>query len=111
MSGAIESATSWHWTPKSTVHEPERSTHCSCRAEGVAIEISRRFPVAGVPTVEDPSDAQLEVGDPVVFTPQDWEIPQEVWVTAVHDFEREADHFGIVTHTAESDDLGFDGLR
>lgn len=61
-------------------------------------------------TITMSSDAQLEVGEPLVFTPQDWEIPQEVWVTAVHDFEREADHFGIVTHTAESDDLGFDGL-
>ncbi len=57
-------------------------------------------------------DNQLSVSTTsLTFTSATWDMPQTVTVTAVDDEENENDpHTGVVTHTAASDDVLYDGI-
>jgi hypothetical protein len=46
----------------------------------------------------------------VVFTPENWDEPQLVSVSATADADREGDHNGSVTHAIASGDSAYDGL-
>lgn len=56
-------------------------------------------------------DAQATVA-PVMLTflPMDWNIPQAISVTAVHDFDSEGAHTSTISHTATSHDSGYEAL-
>lgn len=57
-------------------------------------------------------DAQLTVSPTTVtFTPNDWNIPRPVIVTAVDDSDEEGDHLGMITQTTLSADPVFSGLQ
>lgn len=47
----------------------------------------------------------------LTFTPDDWNEPQVVTVTAVDDSVQEGDHTGTITHTVSSEDSFFDGFN
>jgi TolB protein len=44
------------------------------------------------------------------FLPENWNVPQSVVVSAVHDFDIEGDHTGTLSHAATSRDTGYDGI-
>jgi hypothetical protein len=46
----------------------------------------------------------------VTFTPLNWDVPQTVTVTAVQDGIEECQHTGLITHTATSQDLNYNGI-
>jgi glucose/arabinose dehydrogenase len=57
------------------------------------------------------ADAQVSTDvSSLTFTPENWEQPQQVNVTAVDDLVAEGDHTGIITHTVSSEDALFDGF-
>jgi Tol biopolymer transport system component len=62
-------------------------------------------------TITVTPDAQVTV-DPVTlhFLPDNWDVPQTVVVSAIHDFDVEGDHTGTLTHGAASRDTGYDGI-
>lgn len=45
----------------------------------------------------------------LIFTSDNWNVPQTVKVAAVDDSVIEGDHSGVITHTATSDDPNFNG--
>ncbi len=46
----------------------------------------------------------------VTFTPEDWDTPRVVRVTAIHDNLPEGNHFSRIRHTVASSDATYDGL-
>jgi len=56
-------------------------------------------------------DAQID-GEPLtfVFTPDNWDTAQTVSGVAVHDFDIEGDHTGVLAHTATSGDTSYAGI-
>jgi hypothetical protein len=67
-------------------------------------------PTAAV-TVTLASGDQLAVTSPaLIFTPDNWNIPQSVSVTAVNDRVAEGGHAGIVTYMASGSDPRYAGL-
>jgi glucose/arabinose dehydrogenase len=56
-------------------------------------------------------DAQVSTDvSSLTFTPENWDLPQQVTVNAVDDSVLEGDHTGIITHAVESEDSVFDGF-
>ncbi len=60
----------------------------------------------GQVTAENAADGT----DRLVFTPQNWETPQSILVTAVNDLAAEGNHSTFITHTVTSADPGYDGM-
>ncbi len=46
----------------------------------------------------------------LTFTPQNWDVPQTVTVSAVDDSMVEGDHTAVITHSAVSTDAGYNGI-
>lgn len=46
----------------------------------------------------------------LTFTPENWDVPQTVTVTAVDDSDVEGDHTAVITHSAVSTDAGYNGV-
>lgn len=76
------------------------------------------------PPIEDvridliPADAQLEAvdaanpaNDYLLFTPANWDVPQQVLVTAVDDSVLEGTHAGLIAHRSLSNDSHYDNLH
>ena len=55
------------------------------------------------------ADADISVSEPLVFTPQDWEIPQTVTVTAAAD-ENTVHGSATIAHTVTGGDYGDNGV-
>ncbi len=56
-------------------------------------------------------DAQVTLAtSTLVFTPETWDTPQSVEVTAVHDFDVEGDHESVVTHALTTGDARYTAL-
>jgi glucose/arabinose dehydrogenase len=56
-------------------------------------------------------DAQVSTDvSSLTFTPENWDLPQQITVSAVDDSVIEGDHTGIITHAIESEDPVFDGF-
>ena len=57
-------------------------------------------------------DAQVGVSPsgPLVFTPDDWDSPQTVTVSAIDDAVKEGPHSAAVTHTAAGADSNYSGI-
>jgi subtilisin family serine protease len=56
-------------------------------------------------------DAQVSTSaSPLVFTAANWDVAQSVTVTAVDDTDFEGAHSGTISHTATSDDDGYDAI-
>jgi len=67
-------------------------------------------PAANVTVMINP-DTQITVTPTsLVFTPQNWDTPQTVTVTAMDDGVAEGPHTGIITHTATSTDSNYDDV-
>ncbi len=67
-------------------------------------------PTANV-TVTVSGDAQATANPTLlVFTPANWNIPQDVTVTAVDDLLAEGAHAGLITHTASSADGNYSAI-
>lgn len=62
-------------------------------------------------TINVSPDNQLTVDkNALLFTASDWNVPQEIVVSAVDDDIPEADHTGMISHTSASNDAGWNGL-
>ncbi len=46
----------------------------------------------------------------LTFTPQNWDAPQTVTVSAVDDSVVEGDHTAVITYSATSADAGYNGI-
>ena len=46
----------------------------------------------------------------LTFTPENWDVPQTVTVSAVDDSVVEGDHTAVITHSAVSADAGYNGI-
>ncbi|MBI2501083.1 MAG: hypothetical protein HYW02_06410, partial [Deltaproteobacteria bacterium] len=46
----------------------------------------------------------------VLFTSQNWAVPQTITLSAVDDDDAEGNHSGMITHTVSSDDPDYDGV-
>jgi len=67
-------------------------------------------PTADV-TVNITGDAQVSVSPAALtFTPQNWDVPQTVTVSAVDDSVDESDHTAVIMHSAVSSDAGYNGI-
>lgn len=57
-------------------------------------------------------DNQLSVTPTqLIFTPSDWDVPQEIHVEAIDDALPEGPHYGMIKHVVSSSDVGYDGLE
>ncbi len=56
-------------------------------------------------------DAANSANDYLLFTPADWNVPQQVLVTAVDDSVLEGAHTGLIAHRSLSTDEHYDNLR
>ena len=61
------------------------------------------------PEVHGVADADISVSEPLVFTPQDWEIPRTVTVTAAAD-DNAVHGSATITHTVTGGDYGDKGV-
>jgi hypothetical protein len=62
-------------------------------------------------TINVSPDNQLSVDkNALVFTAADWNVAQEITVTAVDDDIPEGDHTGVISHTSVSDDAAWNAL-
>ena len=61
------------------------------------------------PEVHGVADADISVSEPSVFTPQDWEIPRTVTVTAAAD-DNTVHGSATITHTVTGGDYGDNGV-
>ncbi|MBK1708476.1 FG-GAP-like repeat-containing protein, partial [Marichromatium gracile] len=67
-------------------------------------------PSADVTVTLDTTNDQVGVDQTTLtFTPEDWDTPQQVTVTAVDDSVGEGPHRGVISHTVTSTDSGYDG--
>ncbi|RNE88520.1 FG-GAP-like repeat-containing protein, partial [Marichromatium sp. AB31] len=67
-------------------------------------------PSADVTVTLDTTNDQVGVDQTTLtFTPEDWDTPQQVTVTAVDDSVGEGPHRGVISHTVTSTDAGYDG--
>ncbi|RNE89306.1 VCBS repeat-containing protein, partial [Marichromatium sp. AB32] len=67
-------------------------------------------PSADVTVTLDTTNDQVSVDQTTLtFTPEDWDTPQQVTVTAVDDSVGEGPHRGVISHTVTSTDAGYDG--
>lgn len=57
-----------------------------------------------------PNTQQTTDKSSLTFTPLNWDVPQQVIVTAVDDSVVECPHDGLITHAATSQDLNYDGI-
>jgi hypothetical protein len=56
-------------------------------------------------------DAQILVSPAsLTFTPENWDVPQTVTVSALDDSVIEGAHTAVITHSAVSTDAGYNGL-
>jgi len=46
----------------------------------------------------------------LTFTPENWDVPQMVTVSAVDDSVVEGTHTAVITHSAASADAGYNGI-
>ena len=69
-------------------------------SDDVTVSVSSADTTTGV-TVSDSS---------LTFTPQNWDSAQTVTVTAVDDGATEGQHSVLISHTASSNDAGYDGI-
>ena len=65
--------------------------------------------VTVTPEVTDASDAEVSVSEALVFTPQDWDMPQTVTVTAAADNNR-ANGSATINHTVTGADYEANGV-
>jgi hypothetical protein len=78
-------------------------------SESYTVKLSSK-PTAAV-TITLVTDAQLAVTpQALTFTPDNWDTPQTVTVTAMNDAVAEGAHTGTITYTAASADATYDGL-
>ena len=61
------------------------------------------------PEVHDVADADVSLSEPLVFTPQDWEVPQTVTVTAAAD-DNAVHGSATITHTVTGGDYEDNGV-
>jgi len=80
--------------------------------------VLRTPPAANVTIYLDGRYGQLDAVDNahpdkefLVFTPSNWNVPQQVRVTAIDDQIAEGPHSGAVTHTVYSADSNYDDIR
>ncbi|NKN34721.1 FG-GAP repeat domain-containing protein, partial [Marichromatium bheemlicum] len=67
-------------------------------------------PSADVTVTLDTTNDQVMVDQATLtFTPENWDTPQQVTVTAVDDSLGEGPHRGVISHTVTSTDTGYDG--
>jgi len=67
-------------------------------------------PTADV-SVEIDAGTQLATdAQPLTFTPDNWDTPQTITVTAVDDGDEEGNHSGAIAHSTTSSDSGYSGL-
>ncbi|HZG38181.1 MAG TPA: lamin tail domain-containing protein, partial [Nodosilinea sp.] len=83
-------------------------------AEGGASDtytlVLRSQPTADVVVTLDPGNQLTTNLATVTFTPNNWNIPQVITVTAVDDAIAEGDHTGTIAHSVVSADASFNGL-
>ena len=72
--------------------------------------VLRSQPTFDVTVTISPNSQQTTDEVSLTFTPLDWDIPQPVVTTAVDDEIIECPHTGLITHTAVSQDLNYDGI-
>ena len=100
--------------PAVLVNETEQSTDVT---EGDASEDIYEVVLATQPTddvtVTVVTDAEVATSDTsLVFTPENWDVPRLVTVTAVDDDVDEPDsHTGTIQHTASSNDARYDSVN
>ncbi len=56
------------------------------------------------------TDGETIASSPLIFTPDNWNIPQTVTVTAVDDSKVEGNHSSAITHSATSADADYSGI-
>ena len=78
--------------------------------EAITYTVALEYPPCSTVEITATGDTQLELDATVTFSAEDWDVPQEIDVAAVLDFEREGDHVGAVQYTVSSDDPAFDAL-
>ncbi|MCU0543979.1 MAG: DUF4347 domain-containing protein [Oscillatoriaceae cyanobacterium Prado104] len=66
-------------------------------------------PVAPV-TINFNSGTQINPIAPVIFTPQNWNVPQNVTVSAIDDNLSEGTHSGTISHTVSSTDANYNDI-
>lgn len=92
-------------TESVTVTVGEASGDATEGGDAVTYEVSLDTEPCADVTVTLTVDDQVTVGDEtLVFTPESWDTPQTVSVTAVHDAVQEGDHEGTITHAVTSPD-------
>jgi len=69
-----------------------------------------RQPEADVTIAIEPDDQSITSPASLTFTPDNWNIPQTVVVTAVRDQVVEGNHTSRITHTLTSADRSYDGI-
>jgi hypothetical protein len=57
-----------------------------------------------------PNAQQTTDKSSLTFSPLNWDVPQQVVVTAVDDADRECPHDGLIAHAASSQDLNYNGI-
>jgi len=67
-------------------------------------------PTAEVVVSVSGTDQVLVSPATLTFTPENWDVPQTVTVTAVDDSVVEGDHTAVITHSAVSADAGYNGI-
>ncbi|HAN47027.1 MAG TPA: hypothetical protein DCQ32_10840 [Cyanobacteria bacterium UBA8156] len=67
-------------------------------------------PTANVTINLNPGTQLSLSSNPLVFTPQNWNTPQTVTVTAVDDATVEGNHTGNISHTATSTDTNYNAI-
>jgi hypothetical protein len=67
-------------------------------------------PIANVSILLNSGTQLTAAPNPLVFTPQNWNIPQTVTVRAVDDTLQEGNHSGTIQHTASSSDTRYNGI-
>ncbi|MEG4070563.1 DUF4347 domain-containing protein, partial [Microcoleus sp. Pol11C2] len=66
-------------------------------------------PAANV-TINFATGSQISAIAPLTFTPTNWNVAQDVTVSAIEDSIAEATHSGTIAHTSVSDDTLYNGL-
>ncbi len=67
-------------------------------------------PSANVAVTVTPDAQATPSSSLLTFTPYNWNVPQTVTVTAVHDYIEEGDHTSTISHTASSADTTYNAI-
>jgi len=97
-------------SPPTTISLTESAGADSNHSEAYTLALESE-PVAPVNITIQP-DAQLQTDmDSIIFTAQNWNKPQIVTVEVVDDSVAEEEHFGMISHTVNSEDANYDSAE